>query len=114
MFSIIHISIVDGDLLYKYKAMRRMVGSTLDGRMEFYQGSYPSHIVGFTNPDKDYTIREMVVFLDESHSPFDAPDTNYPDQHTFSELLEASDRFFEVHDEIAPLPEMRARLIRKV
>lgn len=113
MFSIIHISIVEGDLLYKYKAMRRMVGSTLDGRMEFYRGAYPTHIVGFMNPDKDYTIREMVVFLDESYNPFDLPDTNYPDEQAFSELLKASDRFFKVHDEMAPLAEMRARLVRR-
>lgn len=108
LFDIIHISLVPGELLYEYKATRRLIGRFATDRMEFYSANEDGVIVGFTNPDKDYIGREMIVFRERGFSPLSEDDLYSPDM---GELSQAAERFFEVHDEIVPLQELRDRLI---
>lgn len=111
LFKIIYISLVRGELLYDYKAMRRLIGETPDGRMAFFDSSDHGQVVGFTNPSKDLIAREMVVFVDTQEHPREFPTLSAIDEEPFSDLLAAADRFFDVHDEIVPLQELRERLI---
>lgn len=101
---ILAIERVEGDLYYDYRAMRRGLGTTPDGRMMFFDGD--SDIIGLTDPDLDVPVRLLVVFDGDSDEIPTLPES----EPEWVALLESAARFYALYDAGLPGDDIRTRL----